>query len=232
MIEKGVFEESLLHPIQFWGKKSKSEVNDLLGVEVAQMVAYNQNNLHHCYDLFLHALNTVQNINKDLPTLLRVAAFFHDIGKPFVAQEKQGHLVFYGHAQESEKIAAPILKRLGYHEHEVRTICFFISHHDDFISWVLPSEQYNHDNPYLIEISKENLDSHIKKVMNNIKCVDSFEIYEMWYHLFLLCIADASAQSEYVYKNNVVTDSREHKVEKIRMLITVLSTINFDKNGK
>lgn len=58
------------------------------------MVDYDQRNPHHCYDLFLHVLHTVQFVGSNSPTPLLVAAFFHDIGKPYVAQEKQGRLVF------------------------------------------------------------------------------------------------------------------------------------------
>ena len=49
------------------------------------MVAFDQRNPHHCYDLFLHTMHTVAGIKETAPALLRVAAFFHDIGKPIVA---------------------------------------------------------------------------------------------------------------------------------------------------
>ena len=113
MMNREIFEESLNQPLQFWRLKSKNEVRALLGEEVAQMVDYDQRNPHHCYDLFLHALHTVQFVGSNSPTPLLVAAFFHDIGKPYVAQEKQGRLVFYGHAQKSAEIARPLLHSLG-----------------------------------------------------------------------------------------------------------------------
>lgn len=135
MIQKEVFEESLKSPIQFWGHRSSEDICAALGAEVAQMVGYNQRNPHHCYDLFMHTLCTIENLNHDSPILLRVAAFFHDIGKPYVAMEKQGRLVFYGHAKKSAQIAEPILYNLGYNASEIECICFYIRHHDDFISW-------------------------------------------------------------------------------------------------
>lgn len=102
-------------------------------------------------------------MSKEAPISLRIAAFFHDIGKPYVAQEKQGRLVFYGHAAKSAEITIKILKNLGYSDQEVNRICFYIRHHDDFISWALPTESYDHENPYLVEITTENVATHIEK---------------------------------------------------------------------
>ena len=224
MIDRESFEESLIRPLQYWCKKSQSEVKSLLGSAVAQMVGFDQNNPHHCYDLFSHSLHTVQYLDKDSPALLRVSAFFHDVGKPFVAKEKQGHLVFYGHAQKSSEIAEPLLDELGYNTSEKELICFFINHHDDFISWVLSSEQYNHDNPYLIEISKENLVAHIRKTVNRQEFNVIQNTYELWDNLLSLCLADASAQAEYIHKNGIIVDSKEHKITKLKLMRELLSS--------
>lgn len=123
------------------------------------MIKYNQNNPHHCYDLFLHTLYTVENLGDSASDALRIAAFFHDIGKPFVATQKHNRTVFYGHANKSAEIAHQLLLRMGYALSEIERVCFFVKHHDDFISWVLPSEPYDRSNPYLIEISPPKLKS-------------------------------------------------------------------------
>ncbi len=215
MMNREIFEESLIQPLQFWSMKSKNEVRALLGEEVAQMVDYDQRNPHHCYDLFLHALHTVQFVGSNSPTPLLVAAFFHDLGKPYVAQEKQGRLVFYGHAQKSSEIARPLLHSLGYTRSQTDHICFYISHHDDFISWVLPAEPYDRENPYLIEITVDNVATHIKKVAAGNESLPNIKSYELWSDLLLLCQADASAQEEFVYRDGVLVDSREHKLKKV-----------------
>ena len=215
MMNRETFEGSLIQPLQFWSMKSKNEVRALLGEETAQMVDYDQRNPHHCYNLFLHALHTVQFVGSNSPTALLVAAFFHDIGKPYVAQEKQGRLVFYGHSQKSAEIARTLLHNLGYTRSQTDHICFYISHHDDFISWVLPTESYDRENPYLIEISVDNVASHIKKVVAGNESVPNIKSYELWINLLLLCRADASAQTEFVYRDGVLVDSREHKLKKV-----------------
>ena len=215
MMNRELFEESLIQPLQLWSMKSKNEVRALLGEEVAQMVDYDQRNPHHCYDLFLHVLHTVQFVGSNSPTPLLVAAFFHDIDKPYVAQEKQGRLVFYGHAQKSSEIARPLLHSLGYTRLQTDHICFYISHHDDFISWVLPAESYDRENPYLIEITVDNVANHIGKVAAGNESLPNIESYELWSDLLLLCQADALAQTEFVYRDGVLVDSREHKLKKV-----------------
>lgn len=96
MIKKDVFEGTLKNPLEYWGTKDRNEVRELLGTEVAAMVGYNQRNPHHCYDLFMHILHTVDELDDQFSILLKTAAFFHDIGKPEVATEKKDRLVFMG----------------------------------------------------------------------------------------------------------------------------------------
>lgn len=208
------FEDSLHDSIGFWSVKTVNVVEKMLGKSVAQMVRFDQRNPHHCYDLFTHTLHTVAGIKETAPVLLRVAAFFHDIGKPLVAMEKQGRLVFYGHAQKSAEIAYPILKEMGYSDTEIKEICFYIKHHDDFISWVLPEEKYDHENKYLVPIIKENVQKHMEKIDGD----DFLPDKQSWENLLELCYADASAQAEVVVQNGEVIDTKEHKLSKIKAL--------------
>lgn len=212
------FEYSLYDPISYWKGKNGKEVEKMLGKSVAQMVRFDQRNPHHCYDLFTHTLHTVEGIKETAPVLLRVAAFFHDIGKPLVAMEKQGGLVFYGHAQKSAEVAYPILKEMEYSDTEIKKICFYIKHHDDFISWVLPEEKYDHENKYLVPITKENMQKHIDKVLEKTDAEDFQPDKRSWENLLELCYADASAQADVVVQNGSVIDTKEHKLSKIKNL--------------
>lgn len=225
MISGTEFENSLKSPVQFWGNMSKANVNRLLGPEVAQMIKYNQNNPHHCYDLFLHALHTVENLGDGASDALLIAAFFHDIGKPFVATPKYNRTVFYGHANKSAEIAHQLLLQMGYALYEIKRICFFIKHHDDFISWVLPSESYDRNNPYLIEISLSNLKSHIVETMKEYTCFNKNEIHQMWGELLLLCRADALAQADTVYRDGIIIDSKTNKINRIDAIIKALMSL-------
>lgn len=212
------FEKSLNNPLLFWLSKTKDEISVLIGETVARMVSFDQRSPHHCLDLFSHTLHTVAEIKETAPVLLRIAAFFHDIGKPSVAMEKQGRLVFYGHAQKSAEITKPILKEMGYSNVEVKEICFYIKHHDDFISWVLPKEKYDHEDKYLVPITKENMLKHIEKVLKK-NDVDVFQPdQQSWRNLLELCYADASAQADVVIQNGSIIDTKEHKLNKIKAL--------------
>ena len=212
------FEHSLINPLPFWSLKTKDEVSVLIGETTAVMVSFDQQNPHHCYDLFLHTLHTVAGIKETAPALLRVAAFFHDIGKPLAAMEKQGRLVFYGHAQKSAKVAYPILKEMGYSDAEIKEICFYIKHHDDFISWVLPEEEYNRENKYLVPITKKNMQKHIEKFLKKTAVDDFQPNKQSWENLLELCYADASAQADLVIQNGTIIDTKEHKLSKIKAL--------------
>lgn len=218
MMTREEFEKSLINPLAYWNNKSKTQVKALLGKEAARMVQYDQRNPHHCYDLFLQTLHTVRFISDDTPIALRAAAFFHDIGKLYVAQDKNGRRVFYGHTQKSAEIARKLLCKLGYSFSEIDYICFYISYHNDFISWVLPSDRYDHNNPFLIEITEKNVKAHIEEVgrINN-PSVDVNSI-ELWTNILLLCSADISAQADIVYKDGIVIDSKEHKQSKINAI--------------
>lgn len=221
MMTKEEFEKSLTAPVQFWSDKPREAVCMLLGEDVANMVGFSQRNPHHCYDLFMHSLHTVAGITETAPALLRVAAFFHDIGKLYVAEEKQGRLVFYGHAQKSAKIAEPILNQLGYSAEEREEVCFYISHHDDFISWVLP-EEYDHDNKYQILITQENLFKRMDKVSLKME-ENNFRPTEIqWKNLLILCYADVSAQAESVWRNGMEIDSKRHNILKVKCLLDCL----------
>lgn len=139
-----LFEESLLREdvVEYYLSKTPEEIEAELGPEVARMVGFEQKNSHHCYDLWEHTLRTVEGISPEGLTpeqfkKLRVAAFFHDIGKPDVSKfnEKTGQQVFYGHAMHSVNVARTVLEQLGYSSDEIEQLSFYIGHHDDFISY-------------------------------------------------------------------------------------------------
>ena len=133
-----------------------------LGSIVLRMEEYDQKNSHHCYDLMEHTLRAVEAIKRDDLTeeeftKLRVAAFLHDIAKPDVASynEKTGQQVYYGHAARSAKIAKPILDEFGYSEDEIAEICFYIEHHDDFISYKTNMQPWMENHEYVRKITPD-----------------------------------------------------------------------------
>ncbi len=79
--------------------------------EIKPCFQFDQNTKYHCYDVYTHIVKTVSAIPAE--ENLRLAAFFHDIGKPkvyFTDENGVGH--FYTHNKVSEKMTKEILTRL------------------------------------------------------------------------------------------------------------------------
>jgi tRNA nucleotidyltransferase/poly(A) polymerase len=69
-------------------------------------------NVHHKHDVFDHTLEVMKKTN---PVLIqRLMALFHDIGKTVTKTVTPTGIHFYGHEDESEKLAEQIMKRLKY----------------------------------------------------------------------------------------------------------------------
>ena len=188
---------------------------------IIRMVGFDQNNPHHCFDLWDHTINTVKYI---LDAALHndnliIAAFLHDIGKPDVAKEKMGRYVFYGHAAVSAVLAKNLLIKWGFNKSDINEICFYIAHHDDFINYKNKSE---------IESSKPSA----KKYFTEINCDNIYEYFmdvchsniDYFERLANLCIADANSQAEIaIIGRNKITKAQ--KISKIYDIINILHDI-------
>ena len=83
-------------------KNNEKELFKLIP-ELEKCKGFNQNNDWHIYDVYEHILHVVDYVDNDI--ILRLAALFHDIGKPLVYKEDingVGH--FYGHWTKSQDI--------------------------------------------------------------------------------------------------------------------------------
>ena len=158
--------------------KSSEELKEMLGDEFAVMKDYAQNNPHHCYNLLEHTVRTAagmdcSGLSDEDAVQLRVAALFHDIGKPVVALQKNGKTVFYNHGKESRKIAEKRLPESGIEGSELKKILFYIEHHDDFISFKLKEnikeDKNGKENPFIIPVTKENVEKKIHFVQKKCK---------------------------------------------------------------
>lgn len=83
-------------------KKHETEVFDLIP-ELENCKGFNQNNDWHIYDVYEHILHVVDDVSPNL--IMRLAALFHDIGKPLsYTEDENGTGHFYGHWEASKKI--------------------------------------------------------------------------------------------------------------------------------
>lgn len=150
--------------VEFHLTKDPADLINFVDTKISRMIGFDQKNSHHCYDLWEHTLRTVEGIKPDGLTeeqfeKLRVAAFFHDIGKLDVAKfnEQTGQQVFYGHATQSADVARPMLEVLGYNQEEINQIVFYIGHHDDFISYKSKLEPFMINHEFIRGISPESV---------------------------------------------------------------------------
>lgn len=109
----------------------KNNINKIIKIipELSLCINFNQNNIWHIYDVFEHILHVVDGVPNNLS--LRIAALFHDIGKPFVYKEDEngvGH--FKGHWDKSNEIFLEFAKKYNIEEKEQKLISNLILYHD------------------------------------------------------------------------------------------------------
>lgn len=115
-------------------KRILLEFHDVIEIfipEIAPMVGFEQNNPHHCYDVYIHTLTALEAVRKD--PVLRWTMLLHDIGKPhcYTEDERGGH--FYGHYKISAQTASKVLKDLRASKNFTDTVTTLVYKHDALI---------------------------------------------------------------------------------------------------
>ncbi|WP_321832893.1 HD domain-containing protein [Clostridium butyricum] len=82
----------------------------------------------HKYNVYLHILHVVAGVDNDLT--LKLAALFHDIGKPYVKKIVNNKIPYWEHEKVSCIISNLVLNRLGYDENIINDVCTLINIHD------------------------------------------------------------------------------------------------------
>lgn len=106
----------------------ETRILDFFIPELRRTVGFKQNNPNHYGDVWVHTLDVVQNTPKVL--ILRLAALFHDIGKPdtfTLGEDGVGH--FYKHELKSKEISLEVLKRLRYDSKLIEIVLILIENH-------------------------------------------------------------------------------------------------------
>jgi putative nucleotidyltransferase with HDIG domain len=87
-------------------------------------------NVHHKHDVFDHTLEVLQNTPKDLKA--RLAALFHDIGKPKTRTEDETGIHFYDHEDVGAQMVPDIMERLKYSNEMISSITNIVKNHMRF----------------------------------------------------------------------------------------------------
>lgn len=90
------------------------EVFALFIPEIKKIIGFDQNNSWHVDDVFTHTVHAIEHCNStDL--IVRLAIFFHDIGKPYSYQDDEnGIRHFKNHNLISSELTNLIMKRLRF----------------------------------------------------------------------------------------------------------------------
>lgn len=106
--------------------------------ELLPMKGFAQHNPYHSYDVLTHTLKAVSNV--DSQAHLRLAALFHDIGKPATftrGADGIGH--FYGHMNVSTNLTEAILTRLHADNETKKKVVTLVKYHD---TQIIAEEKY------------------------------------------------------------------------------------------
>lgn len=97
--------------------------------ELKKCKGFEQNNSWHIYDVYEHILHVVSNVEPN--SYLRIAALFHDIGKPLVyKQDENGIGHFYNHWNKSIEIFKKYENKFILTNEEINLINNLIFYHD------------------------------------------------------------------------------------------------------
>jgi poly(A) polymerase/tRNA nucleotidyltransferase (CCA-adding enzyme) len=87
-------------------------------------------NKHHIYTVWEHNLRALDySAKKNYPPEIRMAALFHDIGKPRTKRGEGPDCTFYGHEILSAKMTARILDRLHFPKNMAEKIIHLVRYH-------------------------------------------------------------------------------------------------------
>lgn len=104
-------------------------ITEVILPEFDRLMETEQETPHHFCNVGEHTIHVVCATRND--KLLRLAALFHDFGKPYTKTiDEQGVAHFTGHGEKSEELTRKILKRLKFDNYTLRNVSKLVLYHD------------------------------------------------------------------------------------------------------
>lgn len=133
--------------------------------EMSECVGFEQKNRHHCFDVYTHTLKAVENSSQN--NIIRLALFFHDIGKPSVAHfDEKGEQHFYSHPKKSAEMTETIMTRLRFDNDTKNKVVTLVR---------------MHDSPIMVNDMTKPDRKRLKKIMSQIGADLIFDLIEIKY---------------------------------------------------
>lgn len=159
---------------------------EVLGVflpEILPMTGIEQKTKYHEYDVFTHTLKALENTDTD--EIIRLAVFFHDIGKPDALKiDSDGVYHFKGHAKKSAEYTDEILKRLKADNYTRKMVCELVGMHskdmlpDEFHIKKLLSEKGEDFVRLLLAVKKADASAKAKDYTNPPELTEAEKIVD------------------------------------------------------
>ncbi len=97
--------------------------------EIRECIGFLQKNRHHCFDVYTHTVKAVEKSPAN--PVIRLALFFHDIGKPSIAHfDEKGEQHYYGHPKVSAEKTEKIMTRLRFDNETKNKVVTLVRMHD------------------------------------------------------------------------------------------------------
>ncbi len=136
---------------------SKIDVLQYITIHLKESVNIKQNGMH-AYDVFEHLIRSMQcAVDKNYPLEIRIAALFHDIGKPptRVFSKEKNDYTFYNHEVVGTKMTKKILQDLKFSHETIEKVTKLIRWHMFFSD----TEQITHSavRRMIANVGRENI---------------------------------------------------------------------------
>lgn len=136
---------------------SKIDILQYITIHLKESVNIKQNGMH-AYDVFEHLIRSMQcAVDKNYPLEIRIAALFHDIGKPAtrVFSKEKNDFTFYNHEVVGTKMTKRILQDLKFSHETIEKVTKLIRWHMFFSD----TEQITHSavRRMIANVGRENI---------------------------------------------------------------------------
>jgi tRNA nucleotidyltransferase (CCA-adding enzyme) len=187
--------------------------------ELLDTIGVNQPKWHDD-DVYTHSLKTLDLAEDSI----KLAALFHDIGKPHTLTEDEDGIHFYGHDKVGSEITGKIMKRLKFSNSEIKRVQSLVRWH----MFYYPSAEWRKENE--LDSIVENVndggwsDGAIRRFIKNIGGEELID------DLFKLRIADATSNTKSPFET-VEIEALQQRISEVRQKDMALKVTDLDVSG-